>query len=87
MIADDEIYSRSILTDDEKYLEKIKKKSIELENIEQQQINLFNQISYHSSSICRSLTNNSSSNEETIDSLVNNIAQQLYIDSFDELRQ
>lgn len=62
----------STITDDEKYLRKIKKKSIQLENIEQQQTSLFNQILYHSSSI---------------DSLVNNIAQQIYIHSFHELRQ
>jgi hypothetical protein len=61
----------STITDDEKYLRKIKKKSIQLENIEQQQTSLFNQILYHSSSI---------------DSLVNNIAQQIYINSFNELR-
>jgi hypothetical protein len=87
IIADNEIYSQLILTDDEKYLQKIKKQSIQLDNIEQEQISLFNQILYHSPSIIRSLTNNSSSNEESIDSLVNNIAQKIYIHSFDQLRQ
>ncbi len=87
IIVDDEIYSQLILTDDEKYFRKIKNKSIQLDNIEQEQIGLFNHILYHSPSIIRSLTNNSSSNEESIDSLVNNIAQQIYIHSFHELRQ
>jgi hypothetical protein len=86
-IANDEIYSKLFLTGDEKYLRKIKKKSIQLENIEQQQTDLFNEISYHSSPIVQSLTNNSSSNEESIDFLVINIAQQIYTSSFDELIQ
>ncbi|CAF0968711.1 unnamed protein product [Rotaria sordida] len=74
-IANDKIYSRTTLNDNEKYLRKFKN------NEQQQQTNLFTQNRY------QSLTNNSSSNEESIDSLVNNIAQQIYIDSFNELKQ
>jgi hypothetical protein len=75
-VADNEILSRSILIDDKKYR---RKTSIELENMEQQQTSLFNQILCHSSSITRS-------NEKSIDSLVNNLAQQIYMNSFNELK-
>ncbi|CAF2646831.1 unnamed protein product [Rotaria sp. Silwood2] len=86
-IANDEIYSKTHFNDNEKYLRKTKKKSIQLENNEQQQTSLVNQNRYNSSSFFRSLTNYSSSNEKSINSLVNNITEQIYFDSFNELRQ
>ncbi|CAF4661764.1 unnamed protein product [Rotaria sp. Silwood1] len=85
-IANNEIYSRTTLDDNEKYFRKIKKNSIQLEYNEQEETSLFNQNRYNSQSIFRSLTHNTSSNEELINSLVNNIAQQIYFDSFNELR-
>ena len=49
------------------------------------QTSLFHQIR-HRSSAFRTITNNNT-RRETVDSIVNNIAQQIYIDSFDELRR
>jgi hypothetical protein len=90
-IIDDEIYSKSLLTDDEKHSRKSKKRStgtIRLINNEnnESQTSLFHQIRHRSSSAFRSITNNNT-RRETVDSIVDNIAQQIYIDSFDELRR
>ena len=90
-IVDNEIYSQTLLTDDEKHSRKSKKRStgsvrlINNENNESQS-SLFHQIRHRSSSAFRSITNNNS-RRETVDSIVNNIAQQIYVDSFDELRR
>jgi uncharacterized membrane-anchored protein YjiN (DUF445 family) len=91
VITDDEIYSKSLLTDDEKYSRKVKKRSIgtiRLINNENNESpsSLFHQIRHRSSSAFRSLTTNNAK-RETLDSIVNNIAQQIYTDSFDELRR
>jgi len=89
-ITDDDVYSTSLLTDDEKHSRKTKKRStapIRLINNEnnESQTSLFHQIR-HRSSAFRTITNNNT-RRETVDSIVNNIAQQIYIDSFDELRR
>lgn len=90
-IIDDHFYSRSLLTDDEKHSRKSKKRSIGTirlinnENNESQN-SLFQQIRHRSASAFRTITNNNT-RRETMDSIVNNLAQQIYIDSFDELRQ
>ena len=76
-IADKEISARSRLINGDGYFRKTKKKSVQME--EQQQTSLFNQILCHSSTIARS-------NEKSIDSLVNTIAQQIYINSFNQLK-
>lgn len=52
----------------------MKKKSVQFEDTEQLQVS---QNSYH----------NNNSNEESIDIFVNNTAQQIYMNSFDQLRQ
>ena len=70
--------ARSISTADEKYRRKLKKKAIQFENMGLQQTSSFN----HPSS-----RDHSSSNEESVDSLVNTLAQKIYLTSFDELRQ
>ena len=90
-IVDNEIYSQTLLTDDEKHSRKSKKRTtgtLRLVNNENQesQSTLFHQIRHRSSSAFRSITNNNS-RRETVDSVVNNITQQIYIDSFDELRR
>jgi hypothetical protein len=90
-ITNDDIYSKSLLTDDEKHSRKTKKRStgpIRLINNEnnESQTSLFHQIRHRSSSAFRTITNNNTK-RETVDSIVNNIAQQIYIDSFDELRR
>ncbi len=90
-LTDDNLYSKSLLTDDEKHSRKSKKRStgtirlINNENTESQ-TSLFHQIRHRSSSAFRTITNNNT-RRETVDSIVNNIAQQIYIDSFDELRR
>lgn len=90
-IIDDDFYSRSLLTDDEKHSRKTKKRSIGTirlinnENNESQN-SLFQQIRHRASSAFRTITNNNT-RRETLDSIVNNLAQQIYADSFDELRQ
>lgn len=90
-ITDDDMYSKSLLTDDEKHTRKTKKRStgtIRLINNEnnESQTNIYHQIRHRSSSAFRTITNNNT-RRETVDSIVNNIAQQIYIDSVDELRQ
>jgi len=92
-ITGDEIYSKSLLTDDEKHARRSKKSSsssgtIRLINNEnnESQTSLFHQIRHRSSSAFRSITNNNT-NRDSVDSIVTNIAQQIYIDSFDELRR
>lgn len=90
-IVDDDFYSKSLLTDDEKHSRKTKKRSIgtiRLMNNEnnESQSSLFQQIRHRSSSAFRTITNNNTK-RETMDSIVNNLAQQIYADSFDELRQ
>ena len=70
---------RVMPNDNEKYFSKAVKNSLELESYEQQQEkSLFNR--HYSSS-------NSNLDEESIDFLMNNITQRIYIDSFDKLRQ
>jgi hypothetical protein len=73
IISDREISARSKLG----YGRKTKKKPENIE--EQQQTSLFNQMLCHSSSIARS-------DEKSIDSFVNNIAQQVYMNSFNQLK-
>jgi len=90
-ITTDDVYSKSLLTDDEKHSRKTKKRStgtIRLINNEnnESQTSLFHQIRHRSSSAFRTITNNNT-RRETVDSIVNNIAQQIYIDSVDELRR
>ena len=90
-ITDDDLYSKSLLTDDEKHSRKRKKRStapirlINNENNESQN-SLFQQIRHRSSSAFRTITNNNT-RRETVDSIVNNLTQQIYSDSFDELRR
>lgn len=90
-IVEENFYSKSLLTDDEKHSRKTKKRSIGTirlinnENTESQN-SLFQQIRHRSSSAFRTITNNNT-RRETMDSIVNNLAQQIYTDSFDELRQ
>jgi hypothetical protein len=88
------MYSKSLLTDDEKHARRSKKSSssssgtIRLINNEnnESQTSLFHQIRHRSSSAFRSITNNNTK-QDSVDSIVTNIAQQIYIDSFDELRR
>lgn len=91
-ITTNTMYSRSLLTDDEKHSRKTKNKrtttSLRLVNNEnsESQTSLFQQIRHRSSSAFRTISNNNT-RRETVDSMVNNLAQKIYIDSFDELRQ
>jgi hypothetical protein len=90
-ITDDNTYSKSLLTDDEKHSRKSKKRlsgPIRLINNEnnESQTSLYHQIRHRSSSAFRTITNNNT-RRETVDSIVNNITQQIYSDSFDELRR
>jgi hypothetical protein len=92
-ITDGEEYSQTLLTDDEKHSRQTKRKAmpsrrlISNENHETQPT-LFHQIRHRSSSAFRSLTNNHhQSQRDNVDSMVNNIAQKIYSDSFDELRR
>jgi hypothetical protein len=87
-ITHDAMYSKSLLTDDEKHSRKTKKLPIRLVNNEnnESQTSLFHQIRHRSSSAFRTITNNNT-RRETVDSIVNNLAQQIYTDSFDELRR
>ncbi|CAF4018398.1 unnamed protein product, partial [Rotaria magnacalcarata] len=89
-ISSNEMYSKTLLTDDEKHSRKTKKRStpaIRLVNNEnsEPQSTLFHQIRHRSSSAFRTITNNYT-RRETVDSVVNNIAQKVYNDSFNELR-
>ncbi|CAF0817056.1 unnamed protein product [Rotaria sp. Silwood1] len=91
-ITINEVYSKSLLTDDEKHSRKSKKRptttAIRLINNEnnESQTSLFQQIRHRSSSAFRTITNNNT-RRETVDFIVNNLAQKIYTDSFDELRQ
>ncbi len=87
-ITTDAMYSKCLLTDDEKHSRKTKKRSMRLINNEnnESQTSLFHQIRHRSSSAFRTITNNNT-RRETVDSVVNNLAQQIYTDSFDELRR
>lgn len=93
-MTDNEIYSKSLLTDDEKHSRKLKKRpttttpTIRLMNNEnnETQTSLFHQIRHRSSSAFRSITNNNSK-RETVDTIVNNVTKRIYIDSFHELRK
>lgn len=90
-ITDNDMYSKSLLTDDEKHTRKTKKRSIDTiklinnENNESQ-TSLYHQIRHRSSSAFRTITNNNT-RRDTVDSVVNNIAQQIYTDSVGELRR
>ncbi|CAF0785180.1 unnamed protein product [Adineta ricciae] len=91
-LTGDEIYSQSLLTDDEKHTRKSQKRSIETirlvtnENTELQ-ASCFHQIRHRSSSAFRSILNNNTSPTNTVDSVVNNLTQQIYTDSFEELQR
>jgi len=97
-LIDDETYSQSLLTDDEKCSRKTKQKNRQVLRLvsqdtnndpqqqQQQQSRLFHQIRHRSSSAFRSLSN-SSSRRESVESVVTNIAQQIYVDTFEELRR
>ncbi|CAF3863271.1 unnamed protein product [Adineta steineri] len=91
ILTNDEASSTLILTDDEKNSRKSKRRStgnIRLINNEnnESQPSLFQQIRHRSSSALRSLSTNHIK-RDTVDSIVNNLTQQIYIDSFDELRR
>ena len=90
-ITDNDIYSKCLLTDDEKHSRKNKKRTIgtiRLLSSENNgfQTSFFHQIRHRSSSAFRSITNNNTQ-RRTIDSVVQNIAQQIYVDTFQDLRQ
>lgn len=79
----------STIANNENYWQKPKKNSITVEINEQQehQNNSLQPNRYCSISVVRSSTNDNSSSKESIDSLVNNLSQEIYLDSFHQLRQ
>ncbi|CAF3448356.1 unnamed protein product [Rotaria socialis] len=72
----------STIENDEKHCRTTKSDSIQSEINEHQQTGLFDRNRYDLSA-----TTSSTSNEESVESLMNHISQQIYLDSFQELRQ
>ncbi|CAF1934000.1 unnamed protein product [Rotaria magnacalcarata] len=72
----------STIENDEKHFRTTTSDSIQLEINEHQQTGLYDRNRYDSSA-----TPISTSNEESVESLMNHVSQQIYLDSFQELRQ
>lgn len=98
-VNENDIYSQSLLTDDEKQHRIVKRRTIESKRLINSETNetttatptLFQQIRQRSSSALRLLNNHhhhqNQQQREHIDSLINTFAHKIYVDSFSELRK